>query len=104
MPSTRCSACGSSCIASPGAELDYRLRSMERLRYDEQPLRHTDTDLLRPSHPPGDPLEHRTTFVATEGELAAGGAEAVVWQQCGTGIADNPPVSIGGYVNTCVND
>ena len=46
------------------------------------------------SHPSGDPLEHRTTFVATEGELLAGGAEAIVWQQCGTGFANNLPVEI----------
>ena len=30
-------------------------------------------------------MEHRSTFVADEGELLAGNAQAQVWQQCGTG-------------------
>ncbi len=47
-----------------------------------------------PHQLPGRPTEYRTTFVATEGELVAGGAEAVVWQQCRTGLGDNPPVRI----------
>ena len=42
----------------------------------------------------GDPRHHRTTFVAAAGELVAGGAKAVVWQQGGTGVADHPPAPI----------
>ena len=32
------------------------------------------------------PEEHRSAFVATEGELLAGDAQAQVWQQCGGGV------------------
>ena len=42
----------------------------------------------------GDPMEHRRTFVATEGELLAGDHKGVVWQQCGSGLGDDPPVRI----------
>ena len=45
-------------------------------------------------------MEHRSAFVATEGELLAGNAQAQVWQQCGTGNnsflpeAVNPDVAL----------
>lgn len=48
----------------------------------------------------GSPTEHRTAFIATEGELLAGDAQAPVWQQCGAGNnaflpeAINPDVSL----------
>ena len=83
----------------PNSNLRYRLRSMEQMPYYEKPLvtlvlTYSDQATRRAIRSLGDPREHRTTLVATEGELLAGNAEAVVWQQCGTGIADNPPVSI----------
>ena len=83
----------------PTSNLRYRLRSVEQMDYDEKPLvtlvlTYSDQATRRAIRSLGDPREHRTTLVATEGELLAGNAEAVVWQQCGTGIADNPPVSI----------
>ena len=82
----------------PSSNLRYRLRSMERLRYDERPtvtliLTYSDQATRRAIRSLGAP-EHHTAFVATEGELIAGDAGAVVWQQCGTGLADNPPVRI----------
>ena len=39
----------------------------------------------------GDPSEHRRTFVAT---TLAGDAKAVVWQQSGSGLGDDPPVRV----------
>ena len=82
----------------PSSNLRYRLRSMERLRYDERPtvtliLTYSDQATRRAIRSLGAP-EHHTTFVATEGELISGDADAVVWQQCGTGLAGNPPVGI----------
>ena len=82
----------------PSSNLRYRLRSMEHLRYDERPtvtliLTYSDQATRRAIRSLGAP-EHHTTFVATEGELIAGDAGAVVWQQCGTGLAGNPPVGI----------
>ena len=82
----------------PSSNLRYRLRSMERLRYDERPtvtliLTYSDQATRRAIRSLGAP-EHHTTFVATEGELIAGDASAVVWQQCGTGLAGNPAVGI----------
>ena len=81
------------------SNLRYRLRSMERLRYDERPvatlvLTYSTQATRRAIRSLGDPLVHRTTFVATEEAFLAGGAEAVVWQQCGTGMGDNPPLRI----------
>lgn len=83
----------------PTATLRYRLHSLERLRDDERPtvtllLTYADQATRRAIRAIGDPLHHRTTFVATAGELLAGGAAAVVWQQGGTGIADHPPAPI----------
>ena len=79
----------------PTANLRYRLRSLERLD-DERPtvtllLTYADQATRRAVRALGDPRHHRTTFVATEGELLAGGAAAVVWQQGGIGVADHPP-------------
>ena len=83
----------------PTATLRYRLRSLERLHDDERPtvtllLTYADQATRRAVRSVGDPRHHRTTFVATEGELVAGGAKAVVWQQGGTGVADDPPAPI----------
>ena len=83
----------------PTANLRYRLHSLERLGADERPtvtllLTYADQATRRAIRAIGDPRHHRTTFVATEGELLAGGAAAVVWQQGGTGVADHPPAPI----------
>ena len=83
----------------PTATLRYRLRSLECLDDDERPavtllLTYADQATRRAVRALGDPRHHRTTFVATAGELLAGGAEAVVWQQGGTGVADHPPAPI----------
>ena len=83
----------------PTSNLRYRLRSMEQMKYYDKPtvtlvLTYSDQATRRAIRSLGDPWEHRTTFVATEAELLAGDAEGVVWQRCGTGIADDPPVSI----------
>ena len=83
----------------PTSNLRYRLRSMEQMAYDEKPLvtlvlTYSDQATRRAIRSLGDPREHRTTFVATEAELLAGDAGGVVWQRCGTGMSDDPPVSI----------
>ena len=72
------------------ANLRYRLRTLENLRTRRRPtatlvLTHTDQATRRAFRTLGDPTEHRSTFVATEGELLAGDAQAPVWQQCGAG-------------------
>ena len=72
------------------ANLRYRLRTLEQLSYYHRPtatlvLTHSDQATRRAFRTLGDPMEHRSTFVATEGELLAGDAEAQVWQQCGGG-------------------
>ena len=87
------------------ANLRYRLRTLEQLRTRQRPtatlvLTHSDQATRRAFRTLGDPGEHRSTFVATEGELLAGDAQAQVWQQCGTGNrsylpeAINPDVSL----------
>ncbi len=81
------------------ANLRYRLRSIERLSSAERPfvtlvLTHADQVTRRAIRSLGDPSEHRRTFVATEGELLAGDHKGVVWQQCGTGLGDDPPVQV----------
>jgi len=73
------------------ANLRYRLRTLEQLRSRQRPsatlvLTHSDQATRRAFRTLGDPLEHRSTFVATEGEMLAGDAEAQVWQQCGYGM------------------
>ena len=83
----------------PTSNLRYRLRSMERLPSRETPfatlvLTHADQAARRAIRSLGDPSEHRRTFVATEGELLAGDHTGTVWQQCGSGLGENPPVRI----------
>ena len=72
------------------ANLRYRLRTLEQLRTRQRPtatlvLTHSDQATRRAFRTLGDPSEHRSTFVATDGELLAGNAQAPVWQQCGAG-------------------
>lgn len=83
----------------PGANLRYRLRSIERLPGTERPfitlvLTHADQATRRTIRALGDPSQHRRTFVATEGELLAGDHTGVAWQQCGNGLDRDPPVQI----------
>ena len=83
----------------PTSNLRYRLRSVERMRSDDRPfatlvLTHADQAARRAIRSLGDPSEHRRSFVATEGELLAGDHTGVVWQQCGSGLGDDPPVRI----------
>ena len=83
----------------PSANLRYRLRSMENLPSKQRPtltliLAHSDQSTRRAVRTLGHPMQHRTTFVATEGELLAGDYKGVVWQQCGAGMGDNPPVKV----------
>ena len=83
----------------PTANLRYRLRSIERLDSSDRPfvtlvLTHADQATRRDIRSLGDPSEHRRTFAATEGELLAGDHTGVVWQQCGTGLGDDPPVLV----------
>ena len=44
-------------------------------------------------------MEHCTTFVATERDLLAWDHRAVVWQQCGNGMGENPPVEVASDVS-----
>ena len=87
------------------ANLRYRLRTLENLHTRQRPtatlvLTHSDQATRRAIRTLGDPSEHRSTFVATEGELLAGDAQAPVWQQCGAGNSSflaetiNPDVSL----------
>ena len=85
--------------ALPSSNLRYRLRSIERLDSSERPfvtlvLTHADQATRRAVRSLGDPSEHHRTFVATEGELQAGDHNGVVWQQCGSGLGDDPPVLV----------
>ena len=85
--------------ALPTSKLRYRLRSIERLPSSDRPFvtlvqTHADQATRRAIRSLGDPSEHRRTFVATEGELLAGDHKGVVWQQCGTGLGDDPPVRV----------
>ena len=85
--------------ALPSANLRYRLRSMENLPSKQRAtvtlvLTHSDQATRRAVRTLGHPMQHRTTFVATEGELLAGDHTGVVWQQCGAGMGDNPPVKV----------
>ena len=86
--------------ALPTSNLRYRLRSVERLSSRERPfvtlvLTHADQATRRAIRALGDPSEHRRTFAATEGEFLAGDHTGVVWQQCGSGLGEDPPVRIG---------
>ena len=85
--------------ALASSNLRYRLRSIERLSSSERPfvtlvLTHADQATRRAIRSLGDPSEHHRTFVATEGELQAGDHNGVVWQQCGSGLGDDPPVLV----------
>ena len=94
----------------PSANLRYRLRSLENLPSKQRPtvtlvLTHSDQATRRAVRTLGHPMQHRTTFVATEEELLAGDHRGVVWQQCGAGMVDNPPVKVvpGVSLNAIVN-
>ena len=94
----------------PSADLLYRLRSLENLPSKQRTtvtlaLTHSDQATRRAVRTLGHPMQHRTTFVATEGELLAGDHKGVVWQQCGAGMGDNPPVKVipGVSLDTIVN-
>ena len=83
----------------PSANLRYRLRSLENLPSKHRTtvtlvLTHSDQATRRAVRTLGHPMQHRTTFVATEGEMLAGDHRGVVWQQCGAGMGDNPPVKV----------
>ncbi len=83
----------------PTSNLRYRLRSVERLPSRERPfatlvLTHADQATRRAIRSLGDPSEHRRTFAATEGELPAVAHTGAVWQQCGDGRDNDPPVRI----------
>ena len=91
------------------ANLRYRFRTLEQLRTRQRPtatlvLTHADQATRRAFRTLGNPMEHRRTFVATEGELLAGDAQAQVWQQCGSDNrpflpeAINPDVSLDAIV------
>ena len=86
------------------ANLRYRIRSIERLDSSERPfvtlvLTHADQATRRAIRALGDPSEHHRTFVAAEGELLAGDHNGVVWQACGTGLGDDPPVQVSPDVS-----
>ena len=73
------------------ANLRYRLRSIERLDYQQRPrlslvLAASDQDARRALRALGHPTEHDTAFVATTGAVLMGEAGARVWQQCGGGV------------------
>ena len=81
------------------SNLRYRFRSIERLDSSDRPfvtlvLTHADQATRRAIRALGDPMEHRRTLVATEGELLAGDHNGDVWQQCGNGLGDDPPVRV----------
>ena len=75
--------------ALPGSNLRYRLRSIEHLPGSERPF-----VTRRAVRALGSPTEHRRTFAATEGELLAGDHTGLVWQQCGSGLGEDPPVEV----------
>ena len=86
------------------ANLRYRLRTLEQLRTRQRPtatlvLTHADQAARRAFRTLGNPMEHRSTFVATEGELLAGDTQAPVWQQCGTGIKAYLPETVNPDVS-----
>ena len=88
----------------PSANLRYRLRTIENLPWTQCPtvtlvVTCSDQANRRAVRTLGHPMEHRTTFVATERELLAGDARAMLWQQCGNGMGDNPPVEVASDVS-----
>ena len=73
--------------------------TLPTMKIDKRPfltlvLTHADQATRRVIRALGDPSKRRRTFVATEGELLAGDHTGVVWQQCGYGPGQNPPVEI----------
>ena len=83
----------------PTSNLRFRLRSLFRLDYKDRPqvtlvLTPSDQSTRRAIRSLGDPSRHHRMFVATEGEVIAGDVEALVWQQCGSGLGNNPGVRI----------
>ena len=81
------------------ANLLYRLRSIELLPSDKKPrvllvMTYSDQATRRAIRTLGDYTDHSCTFVATEGEFLAGDHQSPVWQVCGTGTNNNPPVAI----------
>ena len=81
------------------ANLRYRLRTLEQLGTLQRPtatlvLTHSDQATRRAFRTLGDPMEHRSAFVVTEGELLAGDAQTPVWQQCGGGVNRFRPETI----------
>ena len=85
--------------ALPTSNLRYRLRSVEHLPSRQRPfvtlvLTHADQATRRAIRSLGDPSEHRRTFVATEGEVLTGDHTSAFWQQCGSGLGNDPPVLI----------
>ena len=91
------------------ANLRYRLRTLEQLHSRHRPtatlvLTHSDQATRRAFRTLGNPGEHRSTFVATEGELLARDSQAQVWQQCGRGNRSflpetiNPNISLDAIV------
>ena len=83
----------------PTSNLRYRLRSIEHLPSSERTfltlvVTHADQATRRAIRALGDPAERGRNFVATEGELLAGDHTGVVWQQCGYGLGQDPPVEI----------
>ena len=88
----------------PSANLRYRLRTLENLPHSQRPmatlvLAHSDQANRRAVRTLGDVMQHRATFVATEGELLAGDHRGVVWQQCGNGTELDLPVEVAPGVS-----
>ena len=88
----------------PSANLRYRLRTLENLPHSQRPmatlvLAHSDQANRRAVRTLWDVMQHRATFVATEGELLAGDHRGVVWQQCGNGTELDLPVEVAPGVS-----
>ena len=88
----------------PSANLRYRLRTLENLPHSQRPmatlvLAHSDQANRRAVRTLGDVMQHRATFVATEGELLAGDHRGVIWQQCGNGTELDLPVEVAPGVS-----
>ena len=88
----------------PSANLRYRLGTLENLSHSQRPmatlvLAHSDQANRRAVRTLGDVMQHRETFVATEGELLAGDHRGVVWQQCGNGTELDLPVEVAPGVS-----
>ena len=80
------------------ANLRYRLRSIERLNHRQRPrlslvLAASDQDARRALRALGNPMDHRSMFVAASGEVLARDAGARAWQQCGNGVDSATPLA-----------